>query len=183
MSFLPRIKKQAILIGIALVLVGIAGLVLWWIIKPGTIDVSGYPTSPRTQEAMNLYSQNKLQESQKIYQEIVAGSPKDFVAWNGLGNVLRDTGDYKGAEEAYLRVITLKPAFEFVYRNLLALYQLWPDENLKNEKLASYKDFIEKGLSANPRSVNILDAAIQYCRLTGDTTRVQELEELLAKID
>ncbi len=164
-----------------LVLIGLL-VVVFWLTRPETVQVSGYPTSPKTEEAMRLYSKNKLTEAENIYEAVVEEEPGDYVAWNGLGNILRDQGNFQEAEEAYLRVISLKPAFEFVYRNLLTLYRLWPDVSERDAKLESFGEIIQKGLSANGRSVNILDAAANYYRLIGNEAKAKEMEEQISQL-
>jgi len=173
-------KPSLVLIGIGiLVIIGIVVLVTTGM-GNSSVVVSGYKTSPVTEEAMELYSAGKLREAEAKYREIVARNSRDFVAWNGLGNTLRDLKDAVGAEEAYLRVINIKPKFEFVYRNLLTLYLMWPKPEEVPAKLTDFDPLITKGLAANRTSIQILGAAIKYYQQQGNIDKVQELEQRLS---
>lgn len=167
------------LIGI-LIIIGIGVVLILTKANDSSIMVSDYKTSSATSVAMELYSAGKLKEAEAEYREIVTRNPRDFVAWNGLGNTLRDLKDAVGAEEAYLRVINIEPKFEFVYRNLLTLYLLWPKSEEIPAKLTDFNPLITKGLAANRTSVQIIGAAIKYYQQQGDTNKVQELEQQLS---
>jgi len=173
-------KTSLILIGIGiLVIIGIIMILIFTRANGPSIMVSDYKTSSATSVAMELYSAGKLEKAEAKYREIVVHNPRDFVAWNGLGNTLRDLKDATGAEEAYLRVINIKPKFEFVYRNLLTLYLMWPKPDEIPAKLTDFGLSITKGLAANKNSAQILGAAIKYYQQQGDIDKVQELEQRL----
>ena len=79
------------------------------------------------QRAVSLYTLNQLEMSGAAYQLAVEVEPRAWFAWNNLANVLRDRGDFIGAEAAYTRSLKLNPRQETVYRNLGDLYLLRPD--------------------------------------------------------
>ena len=169
-----------IIITIGLIIVLIWGINAWMTYRnPGVLN---YPTSPAVKEAQALYAAGKVDEAKTKYQGIVQAHPKDYVAVNGLGNILRDQGDYPKAEEMYLSALDINHGFEFAYNNLLTIYQMWPKEEEKPAKLQIFGEVIQKGLSARPRSGNILGVALSYYKLVGDTAKVSEIETRLAKL-
>ena len=170
----------ALIVIIGLIIALIWGINAWIIYRsPGVLS---YPTSPEVKAAQELYAAGKSAEAQAKYQEIIQTHPKDYVAINGLGNIWRDQGDYPKAEEMYLRAIDIHPGYEFAYRNLLTIYQMWPKSEEKPAKLQIFGEVIQKGLASRPRSGNILGTAISYYKLVGDTAKVSELEARLAKL-
>jgi len=168
-----------------IVLLGLIIILIWgintWLIyrNPGVLN---YPTSPAVKEAQALYVAGKADEAKTKYQEIIQNHSKDYVAINGLGNILRDQGDYPKAEEMYLRALDINPGFEFAYNNLLTIYQMWSKEEEKLAKLQIFGEVIQKGLAARPRSGNILGTALSYYQLVGDTAKVSDIEARLAKL-
>lgn len=169
-----------IIVVIGLVLAIIWGINAWVAYRsPGALN---YPISPEVKAAQELYATGKLAESQVAYQKVINNHPNDYVAINGLGNILRDQKDFVGAETMYLRAINIYNRYEFAYRNLLTIYQMWPNEEEKATKLQMFDEVIKKGLTAGPRSGNILGTAISYYKLIGDTNKVSELETRLSKL-
>jgi tetratricopeptide (TPR) repeat protein len=59
--------------------------------------------------AMALAMQNRAAEAAEIYRELAARQPSETSHWNNLGNMLRESGDAKGAESAYRRALSLQP--------------------------------------------------------------------------
>ncbi|MBU1083122.1 tetratricopeptide repeat protein [Patescibacteria group bacterium] len=167
-----------------IIAVGLISTLIWginaWIIYRSP-EVLSYPTSLAVKEAQALYTAGDLSEAKTKYQEIIQNHPNDYVAVNGLGNILRDQNDYSGAEEMYLQAINIYPRYEFAYRNLLSIYQMWPKEE-QPAKLQIFGEVIKKGLRAGPRSGNILGTALSYYQLIGDAAKVSELEARLAKL-
>ena len=181
-SFLPLVAKYwwMIVVILGLIIALIWGINAWLVYRnPGVLN---YPTSTEVKVAQELYAAGKIEEAKAKYQEIIQAHPKDYVAINGLGNIWRDQSDYPKAEEMYLRAINTHPGYEFAYRNLLTIYQMWPKEEEKPAKLQIFGEVIQKGLSARPRSGNILGTALSYYELVGDTAKVSELETRLAKL-
>ncbi len=169
-----------LVVGLGLIVALIWGINAWLFYRnPGVLN---YPTSPAVKEAQALYAAGKVSEAQAKYQEIIQTHPKDYVAINGLGNILRDQGDYPKAEEMYSRAIDIHPGFEFAYRNLLTIYQMWPKEEEKPAKLQIFGEVIQRGLAARPRSANILGAALSYYQLVGDSAKASDIEARLAKL-
>lgn len=55
--------------------------------------------------------------------------------WNGLGVLYRQQGQFREAEQAYLKAITLEPGYALAYYNLAILYDLYvqrPELALEN---------------------------------------------------
>lgn len=134
-------------------------------------------------QAQQYYAENDLLKSRSQYQSILNRYPNNYLALNGLGNVLRDQGELGGAEKMYLQVIAVQPQYEFVYRNLLTVYQLWSNEEERTVKLSEYDALIQKGLAADKDSVQIMSTALDYYRQQGDTAKVNELEQKLSDIN
>jgi len=74
-------------------------------------------------------------EAEAVFRELVAEDPANAVAWSELAIVLRRTGDFPGADEAYARALELQPDYARAWRNrgvLLDLYLQEPEEALKH---------------------------------------------------
>ncbi len=59
-----------------------------------------------------------LDEAAKLYSDIVAADPKDFVAWTELGTIRFSQGKTQDAESAYVRALERKPDFMVALMNL-----------------------------------------------------------------
>lgn len=127
--------------------------------------------------AQQLNLAGRSQEAQKKYQQIVDEYPNQLTALNALGNILREQGDLKGAEEKYLRVIEADASYEPVYRNLWATYQMWSDPTERTEKLSGFAKIIERGLALQPNSLSVLSTAVDYYRIMGDNAKSAALQQ------
>lgn len=74
------------------------------------------------EQAAARSKEKRSDEAVKLYEQIVANDPNDFVAWTELGSL--HFSDSKGteAETAYKKAITLKPDFTLALLNLGKLY-------------------------------------------------------------
>lgn len=74
-------------------------------------------------------------EAEAVFRELIAEDPANAVAWSELAIVLRRTGDFPGADEAYGRALELQPDYARAWRNrgvLLDLYLQEPEEALRH---------------------------------------------------
>ena len=61
-------------------------------------------------------------EAARLYEQIVATDPNDFVAWTELGSMHFSNSKESEAEKAYKKAVTLKPDFTLALLNLGKLY-------------------------------------------------------------
>ena len=81
----------------------------------------------------------KAAEAVKLYEQIVANDPNDFVVWTELGSLHFSNSKESEAENAYKKAITLKPDFTLALLNLGKLYisqKRFPDAVLVLENAA-----------------------------------------------
>lgn len=72
--------------------------------------------------ALAYYNLGYYEDARAVYEVLLAVEDTALIR-NRLGNVLRDSGDLKGAEEAYRQAVQIDPAFPAPYVNLAEL--LW----------------------------------------------------------
>ncbi len=80
-----------------------------------------------------------VSEAVKVYEQVVANDPNDFVAWTELGSLHFSNSKESEAEKAYKKAITLKPDFTLALLNLGKLYisqKRFPDAVLVLENAA-----------------------------------------------
>lgn len=73
------------------------------------------------------------------FSRAVVANPQNAIAYNWLGILYRETGNYARAEQSYLRALTLKPGDATVILNLAMLYDVYlkrPDD-----ALARYREY------------------------------------------
>ena len=70
--------------------------------------------------AIALYNLGRLDDARSIYETMLA-TGEDALIRSRLGNILRDQGDLKGAEEAYRRALADDPTLPAPYVNLAEL--------------------------------------------------------------
>lgn len=61
-------------------------------------------------------------EAIKLYRQLVAADPKDFVAWTELGTIYFEQGKHPDASAAYVKAIESKPDYLIALMNLGKLY-------------------------------------------------------------
>lgn len=164
---------------IVIILIGLAVVGISVVSSSKQVVINGYRTAAESRSAMELYAAGKIDQAAATYSAIVKAHKNDFFAWNGLANSLIDLGEFDQAEVAYLRTWQINSKFEPVYRNLWSLYYNWRDESAKNDKIASFKKVIERGVSDNQDSVSVLDIAAEYYRYFKDDAQLAQVQSRL----
>ena len=118
----------------------------------------------RRRLALALYNLDRLDEAQALYEQMLAEG-EDALLRNRLGNVLREKGDYAGAEAAYRQAITYDPTLPAAYVNLAEL--LW-----RLRRTEEALDLLDRGVAAvTPEARPALERTAEAIREgTGITT-------------
>lgn len=125
-----------------------------------------YPdfSGPLTDLAI-LYAQSR-QRGQAIgsFSRAVNANPRNAVAWNWLGILYRESGDYAHAENAYLQALAVKPDYASAHLNLAILY----DVGMKRpqDALPQYREYLR---TAGKEDL-IVSAWIKDIEMTSGTT-------------
>lgn len=73
-------------------------------------------------QASELVKARKTAKAVRLYEQIVADDPKDFVAWTEIGSLHFSSEKYADAEKAYRKAVELEPDFALALVNLGKLY-------------------------------------------------------------
>ncbi len=106
------------------------------------VDATPDDVNAQRKLALAYHNLGYLKEAAALYERLLA-TEEDAVLRTRLGNVLRDQGDYAGAEAAYRRAIIDDPTLAAPYLNLAEI--LWR-QGLDDEALA----VLEEGLLTVP---------------------------------
>ncbi len=91
-------------------------------------------------------------EAQKIWEFVVATDPKNYIAFNNLGDLYMNfLKDYPKAEKNFRAVVTLDPSYIDTYRNLYTLYRY-----LYKTNTSAAADILKEGLKNNPNNSDLL---------------------------
>lgn len=118
---------------------------------PGVISVrDAYADrSPANQKLFERASAaakaNRTGEAVKLFNEILAADPNDFVAWTEVGTLHFTAKKNSDAEKAYKSALELKPDFAIALLNLGKLY-------LSQNKLDQAIESLTKAVEAEPNS-------------------------------
>ncbi|MHB9148930.1 MAG: tetratricopeptide repeat protein [Thermoleophilia bacterium] len=112
--------------------------------------------------AIALHNLGRLDEARSIYETLLAAG-EDAIVRNRLGNVLRDQGDLKGAEEAYRRALADDPTLPGPYVNLAELLS----RSRRTEE--ALRLLAEGGLRVAPAAKPALDRAASALEAPGDS--------------
>jgi tetratricopeptide (TPR) repeat protein len=74
-----------------------------------------------TRAASLAYQDGELDEAKRLLDRALRREPRHFGAWAGLGLVLEDVGDLKGAQKAYREALYLHPFLDAAKRGLIRL--------------------------------------------------------------
>lgn len=167
--------------GVLIVVVGLAvGITAMLVNRPESRLVSGYRVSAEDAKASDLYLQGKINEAEQAYLTVVKQRPKDWFAWNSLGNIYRDKDKLADAENAYLKALSVNPRFEQGYRNIYNIYYAWSAKDAS--QLAKGEMVLLKGLKLLPKSEMILEDLISYYAKIDDQQKLQQYRSQLAAV-
>jgi len=118
---------------------------------PGVISVKDAYTG-RSEANSKLFDQataaakaKKTSEAIKLFEQLVAADPKDFVAWTELGTLHFGNNKLSDAEKAYAKALELKPDFAIA---LVNLGKVQFSQNKNDEAIAT----LTKAVEAEPNS-------------------------------
>ncbi len=89
----------------------------------------------------------KTGDAIKLFNELLASDPKDFVAWTELGSLHFGNSKHSDAEKAYKKALELKPDFIPAMMNLGKLY-------IADNKFAEAVPVLEAAVAAEPTSAD-----------------------------
>jgi tetratricopeptide (TPR) repeat protein len=111
-----------------------------------------HPRTAENQKAFEKASaslrEKKNGNSIKLFSQIVAADPEDFVAWTELGNLYFSDEKYSDAEAAYGKAIALKPDFVPALLNFGKLY-------IKEKKADQAVETLSKAVAIMPDSADV----------------------------
>ena len=95
--------------------------------------------------------------AQRIWEFVAATNPKDYVAFNNLGDLhMNFLKNYPKAEQNFRTVIALSPSYIDSYRNLYTLYRY-----LYKTNTSAAADILTEGLKNNPDNPDLLQLQIE----------------------
>ncbi len=137
-------------------------------------DLAGSPEL-QAMQAQILKAQGRTTEASWAYEKLVSEDPKDFNAWNNLGNARHESGDLEGALQAFQHARQIDPGSSLIHTNMgrvLISMDRYEEACLLLEKavLLSPKDpalLLELGRTLT--SINHLEGAL---RALGEAARL-----------
>lgn len=125
-----------------------------------------YPdfSGPLTDMAI-LYAQSR-QRPQAIagFSKAVSMNPRNAIAWNWLGILYRESGDYQRSEQAYRQALAVKPDYAAVHLNLAILYDV--AMRRPQDALSQYREYQR----TSGKEDLIVSAWIKDLEMTAGTT-------------
>ncbi|MCZ6619729.1 MAG: tetratricopeptide repeat protein [Gammaproteobacteria bacterium] len=91
-------------------------------------------------------SQERYEDARLAFKNAIVANPRSCHAYNQLGVLARQLGDFRGAEELYQACLKQMPEFKDAYLNLGILYELYLGR--LPEALAAYRRY--QSLSSEP---------------------------------
>lgn len=105
-------------------------------------------------------------EAREVWEYSASLTPSDYISLANLGDLYRSyLKDYGKAEVNLLKAVKNKPDFIGGYRSLYELYYY-----SYKEKIAEAPKILLQGLTANPKSVDLMILLAQYYRDADDKT-------------
>lgn len=99
--------------------------------------------------AVTLHQQNKLNDAERLYKQLLSILPNDTTCWTNLGTLEYQRGNFKDAIKYIDKSLTIDPKQPFAYNNRGNILK---DLNLHNEALQSY----ESGIAINDKLPELL---------------------------
>lgn len=109
--------------------------------RPLVIDVLTYFNS-----GVDLYRQREIPKAIQAYQKVIELDPMYAEAYNNLGIIYQDIGDFDKAIEAYQKAIEVNPQYMKAYNNLGILLFL-------NNRYEESTQAFQKALEINPGNI------------------------------
>jgi len=98
--------------------------------------------------AVSNYNLKKYDDAIAAYQKIIAVSPDSASVYNEIGNVYRDKGERKTAEDSYKKAIGIDSGYILAYNNLAMMF-------VQDNDLNAAKKIIQDGLAVNKDSAEL----------------------------
>ena len=103
-------------------------------------------------KADQFFEQRDLVKAEEELLEIIKKDPKNPKAYNKLGIIYLETGDFDDAEQAFIKALEFDPGNDYVYNNLgLALY----NRGKYKEAIEAYNRSINLGEPIAHRYINL----------------------------
>jgi len=121
---------------------------------------------------------NNLGEKQKaleFYNKALRTDSKSILALNNIAEIYSDSGDYKKAEEYFLKLVEYYSDKTDFYRKLGYLYQY-----RLNKTPVEIETFFKQGLEKTGNNVDLITWLISYFQEIGDNEKFVEYTNLLA---
>ena len=121
---------------------------------------------------------NNLGEKQKaleFYNKALKTDSKSILALNNIAEIYSDSGDYKKAEEYFLKLVEYYSDKTDFYRKLGYLYQY-----RLNKTPVEIETFFKQGLEKTGNNVDLITWLISYFQEIGDNEKFVEYTNLLA---
>jgi len=122
---------------------------------------------------------NNLGEKQKaleFYNKALRTDSKSILALNNIAEIYSDSGDYKKAEEYFLKLVEYYSDKTDFYRKLGYLYQY-----RLNKTPVEIETFFKQGLEKTGNNVDLITWLISYFQEIGDNEKFVEYTNLLAE--
>ena len=121
---------------------------------------------------------NNLGEKQKaleFYNKALRTDSKSILALNNIAEIYSDSGDYKKAEEYFLKLVEYYSDKTDFYRKLGYLYQY-----RLNKTPVEIETFFKQGLEKTGNNADLITWLISYFQEIGDNEKFVEYTNLLA---
>ena len=122
---------------------------------------------------------NNLGEKQKaleFYNKALKTDSKSILALNNIAEIYSDSGDYKKAEEYFLKLVEYYSDKTDFYRKLGYLYQY-----RLNKTPVEIETFFKQGLEKTGNNADLITWLISYFQEIGDNEKFVEYTNLLAE--
>jgi Flp pilus assembly protein TadD len=109
------------------------------------------------------------------FTQVLKIDPNNAVAWNNLGNALRELNRYPEATEAYKKAIDLSPNYAYPRNGVATLL-------IRQDRVKEALPYLEKAIELDPKFVEVyLNLGIAYHTL-GEKDKARTLYKTFLKI-
>ena len=124
---------------------------------------------------VNFNNLGERERALEFYNKALKTDSKNILALNNIAEIYSDSGDYKKAEEYFLKLVEYYPDKTDFYRKLGYLYQY-----RLNKTPAEIETFFKQGLEKTGDSADLITWLISYFQEIGDNEKFVEYTNLLA---